>query len=116
MRTRSQSRNLDRQQQQAPPAFVEPFNLEEPSENPAPPVVPMADNRTMAQLLQAPTEGFSPDLLEKEAPRSMFDMGRSCFQNSLSQFFHPSKTTTSEMKARDFHNDLTNVLTRLGSI
>ncbi|GJX91632.1 hypothetical protein Tco_0344958 [Tanacetum coccineum] len=57
MRTRSQSRNLNRQQQQAPPAFVEPFNLEEPIENPAPPVVPMADNRTMAQLLQAPTEG-----------------------------------------------------------
>ncbi|GJV78334.1 hypothetical protein Tco_1509918 [Tanacetum coccineum] len=39
MRTRSQSRNLNRQQQQAPPAFVEPFNLEEPSENPAPPVL-----------------------------------------------------------------------------
>ncbi|GJX64311.1 hypothetical protein Tco_0298654 [Tanacetum coccineum] len=58
MRTRSQSRNLDRQQQQAPPAFVEPFNLEEPIENPAPPLVPMADNRTMAQLLQAPTEGY----------------------------------------------------------
>ncbi|GJS19568.1 reverse transcriptase domain-containing protein [Tanacetum coccineum] len=38
MRTRSQSRNLNRQQQQAPPAFVEPFNLEEPIENPAPPV------------------------------------------------------------------------------
>ncbi|GJX17025.1 hypothetical protein Tco_0217857, partial [Tanacetum coccineum] len=54
MRTRSQSRNLDRQQQQAPPGFVEPFNLEEP----APPVVPMDDNRTMAQLLQAPTEGY----------------------------------------------------------
>ncbi|GJZ96336.1 reverse transcriptase domain-containing protein [Tanacetum coccineum] len=58
MRTRSQSCNLHHQQQQAPPAFVEPFNLEEPIENPAPPVVPMADNRTMAQLLQAPTEGY----------------------------------------------------------
>ncbi|GJS41144.1 hypothetical protein Tco_0566187 [Tanacetum coccineum] len=57
MRTRSQSCNLNRQQQQAPPAFVEPFNLEEPIENPAPPVVPMADKRTMTQLLQAPTEG-----------------------------------------------------------
>ncbi|GJY03384.1 reverse transcriptase domain-containing protein [Tanacetum coccineum] len=58
MRTRSQSRNLHHQQQQAPPAFVEPFNLEEPIENPAPPLGPMADNRTMAQLLQAPTEGY----------------------------------------------------------
>ncbi|GKE85167.1 reverse transcriptase domain-containing protein [Tanacetum coccineum] len=55
MRT-SQSRN--RQQQQVPSTFVEPFNLEEPIDNPAPPVVTMADNRTMAQLLQAPTEGY----------------------------------------------------------
>ncbi|GJW87914.1 hypothetical protein Tco_0163254 [Tanacetum coccineum] len=59
MRTRSQSRN--RQQQQVPPTFVEPFDLEEPINNqdpPDPPVVTMADNRTMAQLLQAPTEGY----------------------------------------------------------
>ncbi|GKB53730.1 hypothetical protein Tco_0904483 [Tanacetum coccineum] len=58
MRTRSQSRNLHHQQQQAPPAFVEPFNLEEPIENPAPPLVPMDDTRTMAQLLQAPTDKY----------------------------------------------------------
>ncbi|GJS28613.1 hypothetical protein Tco_0489233 [Tanacetum coccineum] len=60
MRTRSQSRNLNRQQQQVPPDFVEPFDLEEPINNqdPDPPVVAMADNRTMAQLLQAPTEGY----------------------------------------------------------
>ncbi|GJS28258.1 hypothetical protein Tco_0488878 [Tanacetum coccineum] len=51
-------RNLHHQQQQAPPAFVEPFNLEEPIENPAPPLAPMDDTRTMAQLLQAPTEGI----------------------------------------------------------
>ncbi|GJU46919.1 ribonuclease H-like domain-containing protein [Tanacetum coccineum] len=56
MRTRSQSRN--RQQQQVPPTFVEPFDLEEPIDNLAPLVVTMADNRTMAQLLQAPTEGY----------------------------------------------------------
>ncbi|GKF77543.1 hypothetical protein Tco_0230013, partial [Tanacetum coccineum] len=54
MRTRSQSRNLHHQQQQAPSAFVEPFNLEQQ----APPLVPMDDNWTMAQLLQAPTEGY----------------------------------------------------------
>ncbi|GJW59349.1 hypothetical protein Tco_0106080 [Tanacetum coccineum] len=34
MHTRSQSRNLHHQQQQAPPPVVEPFNLEEPIENP----------------------------------------------------------------------------------
>ncbi|GJY62925.1 reverse transcriptase domain-containing protein [Tanacetum coccineum] len=56
MRTRSQIRNCNHQQQ-APPAVVEPFNLEEPFDNP--PLVPMADNRTMAELLQAPTEGYA---------------------------------------------------------
>ncbi|GJW44587.1 hypothetical protein Tco_0073386 [Tanacetum coccineum] len=55
MRTRSQTRN--RPQQQVPPN-IEPFNLEKPIENQAPPVVTMADQRTMTQLLQAPTEGY----------------------------------------------------------
>ncbi|GJV88367.1 hypothetical protein Tco_1532305 [Tanacetum coccineum] len=60
MRTRSQSHNRQ-QQQQVPPTFVEPFDLEEPINNqdpPDPPIVTMADNRTMAQLLQAHTEGY----------------------------------------------------------
>ncbi|GJX27587.1 hypothetical protein Tco_0233883 [Tanacetum coccineum] len=55
MRTRSQTRNHP--QQQVPPN-IEPFNLEEPIKNQAPLVVTMADQRTMAQLLQAPTEGY----------------------------------------------------------
>ncbi|GJX24199.1 reverse transcriptase domain-containing protein [Tanacetum coccineum] len=67
MRTRSQTRN--RPQQQVPPTFVEPFDLEEPINNTIenqnqnqnhqdPPVVTMADKRTIEQLLQAPTEGY----------------------------------------------------------
>ncbi|GJX52900.1 reverse transcriptase domain-containing protein, partial [Tanacetum coccineum] len=54
MRTRSQSRR--RRQQQTLPVVVENFDLEEPivEQN----VVPMADNRTMAQMLQAPIEGY----------------------------------------------------------
>ncbi|GJU82470.1 hypothetical protein Tco_1284835 [Tanacetum coccineum] len=63
MRTRSQTRNHNRQQQ-AQPAVVEPFNLEEPFDNP--PLVPMADNRTMAQLLQAPTEGYEDAIVIPE--------------------------------------------------
>ncbi|GJU81244.1 reverse transcriptase domain-containing protein [Tanacetum coccineum] len=74
MRTRSQSRNLDRQQQQAPPAFVEPFNLEEPIENPAPPVVTMDDNRTMAQLLEAPTEGYEDAIVVPEITADNFEL------------------------------------------
>ncbi|GKC70557.1 reverse transcriptase domain-containing protein [Tanacetum coccineum] len=63
MRTRSQTRNRNRQQQ-APPAVVESFNLEEPFDNP--PLVPMADNRTMAELLQAPTEGYEDAIVIPE--------------------------------------------------
>ncbi|GKA18299.1 reverse transcriptase domain-containing protein [Tanacetum coccineum] len=74
MRTRSQSRNLNRQQQQAPPAFVEPFNLEEPIENPAPPVVTIDDNRTMAQLLEAPTEGYEDAIVVPEITADNFEL------------------------------------------
>ncbi|GJZ24066.1 reverse transcriptase domain-containing protein [Tanacetum coccineum] len=66
MRTHSQSRNLHHQQQQAPPPVVEPFNLEEPIENPAPPLAPMDDTRTMVQLLQAPTEGYEDAIVIPE--------------------------------------------------
>nr|GEY22775.1 reverse transcriptase domain-containing protein [Tanacetum cinerariifolium] len=63
MRTRSQSRN-NFPQQEASPAIVEPLRIELPfledqfQEDPPvdPPEVSMADNRTMAELLQAPTE------------------------------------------------------------
>ncbi|GJW76771.1 reverse transcriptase domain-containing protein [Tanacetum coccineum] len=74
MRTRSQSRNSNRQQQQAPPAFVEPFNLVEPIENPAPPVVTMDDTRTMAQLLEAPTEGYGDAIVVPEITADNFEL------------------------------------------
>ncbi|GKB48913.1 reverse transcriptase domain-containing protein [Tanacetum coccineum] len=63
MRTRSQTRNRNRQQQ-SQPAVVQPSHLEEPFVNP--PLVPMADNRTMAQLLQAPTEGYEDAIVIPE--------------------------------------------------
>ncbi|GJX13060.1 reverse transcriptase domain-containing protein [Tanacetum coccineum] len=66
MRTRSQSRNSNRQQQQVNSTFVEPFNLVEPIKNQAPPVVTMADNRTMAQLLEAPTVGYEDAIVVPE--------------------------------------------------
>ncbi|GJY25642.1 hypothetical protein Tco_0400368, partial [Tanacetum coccineum] len=45
-----------RRQPQVRQTSVESSNLEKPDN---PPIVTMADNRTMAQLLEAPTEGFS---------------------------------------------------------
>ncbi|GJX67085.1 reverse transcriptase domain-containing protein [Tanacetum coccineum] len=74
MRTRSQSRNLNHQQQQAPPAFVEPFNLEEPIENPAPLVVTMDDTRTMAQFLEAPTVGYEDAIVVPEITADNFEL------------------------------------------
>ncbi|GJS40488.1 hypothetical protein Tco_0565531 [Tanacetum coccineum] len=73
MRTRSQSRNSNRQQQ-VPPTFVEPFNLVEPIDNQAPPVVTMADNRTMAQLLEAPTEGYEDAIVVPEITADNFEL------------------------------------------
>nr|GEZ40602.1 reverse transcriptase domain-containing protein [Tanacetum cinerariifolium] len=62
MRTRSQSRH-NSPQQEASPVIVEPLHiellfLEDQFSKDHPPEVPMADNRTMAELLQAPTEGY----------------------------------------------------------
>ncbi|GKE14755.1 reverse transcriptase domain-containing protein [Tanacetum coccineum] len=74
MRTRSQSRNSNRQQQQVLPTFVEPFDLVEPIDNQAPPVVTMADNRTMAQLLEAPTEGYEDAIVVPEITADNFEL------------------------------------------
>ncbi|GJZ17129.1 hypothetical protein Tco_0553252 [Tanacetum coccineum] len=74
MRTRSQSRNSNRQQQQDNPTFVEPFNLVELIENQAPLVVTMADNRTMAQLLEAPTEGYEDAIVVPEITTDNFEL------------------------------------------
>ncbi|GKA66057.1 reverse transcriptase domain-containing protein [Tanacetum coccineum] len=73
MRTRSQSRNLHNQQHQAPPPVVEPFNLEEPFENPDP-LAPMDDNRTMAQLLEAPTAGYEDAIVVPEITADNFEL------------------------------------------
>nr|GEX71621.1 hypothetical protein [Tanacetum cinerariifolium] len=72
MRTRSQSRSRNNSpQREALPVIVEPLRIEFPfledqfQEDP-PPGSPMADNRTMAQLLQAPTEGYEDAIVIPE--------------------------------------------------
>ncbi|GJT16718.1 reverse transcriptase domain-containing protein [Tanacetum coccineum] len=90
MHTRSQSRNLH--QHQAPPPVVEPFNLEEPIENPAPPLAPMDDTRTMAQLLEAPTAGYEDAIVVPEITADNFELKHgllNLFQNK--QFFGHDK-------------------------
>nr|GEW33800.1 hypothetical protein [Tanacetum cinerariifolium] len=96
-------------------AIVEPLRIELPfledqfQEDP-PPESPMADNRTMAELVQAPTEGYKdaiviPEItannfelkhariwLEKGPPRSI-QTWDDLVSKFINQFFPPSKTT-----------------------
>nr|GFA87698.1 reverse transcriptase domain-containing protein [Tanacetum cinerariifolium] len=81
MRTQSQSRN-NFPQQEASPVIVEPLRIELPfledqcQEDPPvdPPEVLMADNRTMAELLQAPTEGYEDAIIIPEIAANNFEL------------------------------------------
>ncbi|GJV79000.1 hypothetical protein Tco_1514870 [Tanacetum coccineum] len=75
MRTRSQARR--RRQPQVRPPSVESPNLEKPNNNQEtfnPPIVTMDDNRTMAQLLEAPTEGYEDAIVVPEITANNFEI------------------------------------------
>ncbi|GKF74027.1 putative ribonuclease H-like domain-containing protein, partial [Tanacetum coccineum] len=61
-----------RRQQQTPPVVVENFNLEEPivDQN----IVAIADNRTMAQMLQAPIEGYEDAIVVPPINANNFEL------------------------------------------
>nr|GFB41975.1 hypothetical protein [Tanacetum cinerariifolium] len=77
-RSRSQSRH-NSPQQEASPVIVEPLLIELPfledqfQEDP-PPEVSMADNRNMAELLQAPIEGYEDAIVIPEIAANNFEL------------------------------------------
>ncbi|GJX42714.1 hypothetical protein Tco_0257704 [Tanacetum coccineum] len=71
--------------EKAPPPVVEPFNLEEPLENPPPPLAPMDDNRTMAQLLEAPTAGYEDAIVVPEITADNFELKHGLLLNHRSK-------------------------------
>nr|GEW71669.1 reverse transcriptase domain-containing protein [Tanacetum cinerariifolium] len=73
MRTRSQSRH-NSPQQEASQVIVEPLRIELPFQEDPPPEVLMADNRTMAELLQAPTEGYEDTIVIPEITANNFEL------------------------------------------
>ncbi|GJR45953.1 hypothetical protein Tco_1314056 [Tanacetum coccineum] len=73
MRTRSQSREQHPPPPEEPPVVIEPLRIEYPFQE-DPPVEPMADTRTMAQLLQAPTEGYEDAILIPEIVANNFEL------------------------------------------
>nr|GFC42599.1 reverse transcriptase domain-containing protein [Tanacetum cinerariifolium] len=99
MRTRSQSRE-NFPQQKASPAIVEPFRIENPflegqfQEDPPkdPPEVPMTDNRTMAEMLHAPTEGYAEAIIVPPILAEQFEFKHSLINMMTSeQFFRLEK-------------------------
>ncbi|GKF56057.1 hypothetical protein Tco_0166397, partial [Tanacetum coccineum] len=65
---RSQARR--RRPQLVRQTSVESTNLEKPN----PPIVTMDDNRTMAQLLEAPTEGYEDAIIIPEITANNFEI------------------------------------------
>ncbi|GKC26165.1 hypothetical protein Tco_1033459, partial [Tanacetum coccineum] len=66
----------------------QPFKLEEPLENQAPLVVTMADQRTMAELLRAPTKGYAEAIVVPPILAENFELKYSLINmTTLGQFF-----------------------------
>nr|GFA34621.1 reverse transcriptase domain-containing protein [Tanacetum cinerariifolium] len=80
MRTRSRSRSRNNSpQREASPAIVEPLLIELPFledqfQEDTPPESLMADNRTMAELLQAPIEGYEDAIIIPEITTNNFEL------------------------------------------
>ncbi|GJQ91487.1 hypothetical protein Tco_0002626 [Tanacetum coccineum] len=94
IRTQSQAVNVDKQQVRQ--LSVESPNLEKPNNNQEtfnPPIVTMADNRTMAQLLEAPTEGYEDAIVVPEITANNFEIKHGLlnltYVRSRSPYFTP---------------------------
>ncbi|GJR49841.1 hypothetical protein Tco_1400362 [Tanacetum coccineum] len=116
MRTRSQTRKYNRrQQQQTLPVVVEPCNLEEPI--PDQTIVAMAD-RTMEELLRAPTEGYGEAIVLPEINADHFEIKTNLLQLVQANPFHglenenphahinSFKRITSTLRFRNVPNDV----------
>ncbi|GKB29752.1 hypothetical protein Tco_0869153 [Tanacetum coccineum] len=100
----------------------QPFNFEEPLENQAPPVVTMADQRTMAELLCAPTEGYAEAIVVPPILAEHFKLKHSLINMMTSdQFFglekdnphdhiHWFNKITSTIQYKDVPNSTINLM------
>nr|GEW01428.1 reverse transcriptase domain-containing protein [Tanacetum cinerariifolium] len=81
--------------QKASPAIVEPLRIENPflegqfQEDPPkdPPKVPMTDNRTMAEMLRAPTEGYAEAIIVPPILAEQFELKHSLINMMTSEQF-----------------------------
>nr|GEW77572.1 DNA-directed DNA polymerase [Tanacetum cinerariifolium] len=89
MRTRSQPRNNFPQQETSPvivePLWIELLFLEDQFQEDHPTEVPMADNRTIAELLQAPTNGYEDAIVIPEIAANNFELKHGHVHNGFSE-------------------------------
>ncbi|GJR86562.1 hypothetical protein Tco_0210573 [Tanacetum coccineum] len=112
--SRSQARK--RRQQQVRQTSVEPPNLEKPNNNQEifnPPIVTMDDNRTMAQLLEAPTEGYEDAIVVPEITANNFEIKHGLLnlvQNKqfLDTIKNPHKTPIRYYQQDHFYDEVPN--------
>ncbi|GJS83450.1 reverse transcriptase domain-containing protein [Tanacetum coccineum] len=78
----------------------------------------MADNRTMAELLQAPTEGYEDAIIQeffariwlRKEPRDSIQTWDDLVAKFINQFFPPSKTTNLRNEITNFKQDLMSII------
>nr|GEV58527.1 reverse transcriptase domain-containing protein [Tanacetum cinerariifolium] len=97
----SKPKNLKSKDVGASPAIVEPLRIENPflkdqfQEDPPkdPPEIPMTDNRTMAEMLRAPTEGYAEAIVVPLILTEQFELKHSLINMMTSeQFFGLERT------------------------
>ncbi|GKA38958.1 hypothetical protein Tco_0731509 [Tanacetum coccineum] len=88
-----------RQQQQTLPVVVEPCNLEEPI--PEQTIVAMAD-RTMEELLRAPTEGYREAIVLPKINADHFEIKTNLLQLVQANPFHGLENENLMIKLKEF--------------
>ncbi|GJT21290.1 hypothetical protein Tco_0891227 [Tanacetum coccineum] len=100
MRTRSQARR--RRQPQVRQTSVESSNLEKPDN---PPIVTMADNRTMAQLLESTHEGQNASrmfkIIESKLLRYVNQLNKAGVAKMSTKLFHPIIVSSDVAELKD---------------
>nr|GEX39900.1 hypothetical protein [Tanacetum cinerariifolium] len=121
MRTRSQSRHNSPQQETSPvivePLWIEfPFLEEQFEEDPLkdPPEVQMTDNRTMAEMLRAPTEGYAEAIIVPSILAEQFELKHSLINMMTSEQFFGLEKDNPHDHIRCLRNGISNFEQKFG--
>nr|GEW87979.1 reverse transcriptase domain-containing protein [Tanacetum cinerariifolium] len=121
MRTRSQYRHNSPQQETSPvivePLWIEfPFLKEQFEEDPPkdPPKVQMTDNRTMAEMLRAPTERYAEAIIVPPILAEQFELKHSLINTMISEQFFGLEKDNPHDHIRCLRNGISNFEQKFG--